>query len=60
MAVEKAALDHTLPMVDARVSLEKALIELQDTFRQCPRGILKRRLKKLAAIPLWPDLPPAK
>jgi hypothetical protein len=55
MAVEKTALDHSVSMVDARLSLEQAIVELQETFRQCPKAILKRRLKKFAQIPTWSD-----
>lgn len=59
MAVEKAAMNHAVPMDDARQALEKALTDLQEAFHRCPKSTLKRRLKKLGKIKFWPDPPPA-
>lgn len=57
MAVEKTALDPNISMADARLSLEQAVVKLQEAFSQCPTGTLKRRLKKFAQLPAWPDSP---
>jgi hypothetical protein len=59
MAVEKTALDHSAAMSDARISLDRAVTELQEVFQQCPKATLKRRLKRLAKAPAWPEPSPA-
>lgn len=48
MAVEKA-LDFSNPLISSRISLERALEEMTDTFNQVGSRLAKKRIKKAAA-----------
>lgn len=59
MAVEKASLGFTVDNLEgSRISLEKALDQLVEVFKSCPKSTIKRRLKKRAKEVKWPSHEP--